>query len=111
MSIEIKGIVLVNDAKYRRCFNSELGAGADATEEQVLALYDKFGGLMKKGAKIIKATKKGEQDKVSGGEVVPNGKFWNYELRKPVKEEKKKEDKKKEEVEEKKEVVKETKKK
>lgn len=91
MSVEIKGYVLVNDSKVKRCYNKELGAGPLATDDEVLTLYAKFGGLIKKGAEIVKT--KGKDDQVKGGEIIPNETFWNFnenkavEVKKEVKEE------------------------
>lgn len=57
--IIIKGYTLVYEPKYKRALETELGAGPNATEEQILAFYDKFGGLILKD-----------------GQKVENGKFW-----------------------------------
>jgi len=85
MSTEIKGYILVNDDKVHRCYDAELGAGPLATDEQVLTFYAKFGGLIKKGAEVVKSSKNGVSDKVNGGTVVPNETFWNFKERKAVK--------------------------
>jgi len=88
--MEIKGYTLVNEEKATRCYNKELGAGKDATDEEVLTLYAKFGGLIKKD-----------------GKVVDNGKFWDFAGKKAVKKEEVKKEKK--EVKEVKKEVKKTK--
>lgn len=67
MSKVIKGYTLVNDVKVRRAYDRELGAGAGATDEQVLQQYAKFGGLIKKG-----------------DEIVDNGLFWDFVNKRPV---------------------------
>lgn len=48
----IKGYNLVYEPKISRVYEKDQ-AGKDATEEQVLAFYDKFGGLiLKDGVKV-----------------------------------------------------------
>jgi len=54
----IKGYNLVYEPKISRVYEKDQ-AGKDATEEQILAFYDKFGGLILKD-----------------GLKVENGKFW-----------------------------------
>lgn len=48
MNKVINGYVLVYEPKVLRAYDKELGAGPNATDEQVLAFYDKFGGLVLK---------------------------------------------------------------
>lgn len=68
--MEIKGYTLVNESKAKRAYDKELGAGKGATDEEVLTLYAKFGGLIKEK-----------------GVVVDNGKFWDFAGKKAVKQE------------------------
>jgi len=56
--MNIKEYALVYEPKISRVYEKDQ-AGKDATEEQVLAFYDKFGGLILKD-----------------GLKVENGKFW-----------------------------------
>ena len=56
--MKIKGYNLAYEPKISRVYEKDQ-AGKDATEEQVLAFYDKFGGLILKD-----------------GIKVENGKFW-----------------------------------
>lgn len=54
MSKNINGYTLVFEPKIKRAYEKELGAGVNATDEEVLAYYDKFGGLVLKDGKEVK---------------------------------------------------------
>lgn len=57
-SIVLDGVVCLNDSKVNRAKKT---AGKNASEKDVLILYDKFGGAMRK----------------ESGEVIPMHTFWN----------------------------------
>lgn len=73
--MEINGLILQNEEKVDRAINgavgregkAEGGVGADASPEQIIAAYDKLGGLILKG-----------------GHKVKTGCFWNFKEGKPV---------------------------
>lgn len=66
---------LANEEKYRRVIDGTQGGdgglvgglGVDASEEDILAYYDKFGGLITKN-----------------GDTVKNGSFWDFKAKKPL---------------------------
>lgn len=75
----IKDYTLVNEEKVKRAYSKELGAGPLATEDQVLAQYAKFGGLIKK----LVVDKK-DKDGNPAYEVIPHSKFWNFAEKRAV---------------------------